>query len=330
MPDIVLQNRQAGRFSTIRDTYVDKILEINGVEDAFARVQGSYTFTQANKRFDIIGIDPFDAQHLAWLDAVVQDGKLTQGKMYVSVQLKTLLAHHYYKKSFRFFTPTLYTVDMEIVKEIEAPQTKPFIAVMTQEDAQKIFGYRADEFSDIALYLSNQNELPQVIAKLQTLYPNAKIITKEDMKVAILQRFDLRKGVFVTLFLVSLLTFFMIVSDKASGLSSAERKEIGILKALGWRVQTVLQARFMESFIIITLSFAIGVTMGVLWIALFDAAILQNIFLQTYEAPLHNLALNINIKLLLLVFLLSAPVYIAATILPVWKVAVMDADEVLR
>ena len=330
MPDIVLQNTQAGRYTTIHDTKLNAILEINGVEDAYARVQGSYRFLQAKTAFEIIGVDPFSSQHTKWLDDILQDGKLTHKKMLVSTALQKVLQQHYYTQSFRFFTSSLQPYDIEILQEIKTPQTQPLVAIMTQEDAQKIFGYDADEFSDIAIYLSNENELLQVVAKLQTLYPNAKILTKEDMKVAVLQRFSLSKGVFVALFSVALLTFFMIVSDKASGLSSAERKEVGILKALGWRVETVLQARFMESFMIIFTSFVIGIGLGVLWVGGFDAVFVQNIFLQSNETALHDLVLSVDVKLLLLVFLLSAPVYIAATILPAWRVAVMDADEVLR
>ena len=234
LPDIVVQNQIGGRFAPIDESHLQEVLQIDAVEDAFMRIDGKYSFSQGGVEFDLIGVDIFQKQHLPWLDKIVMQNSLDRGMMFVSRSLHEVFSKHYYDKSFRFVTPQLQLLDLKLVGSFEQTHRHSLVAIATQEDVQKIFGYKKNEFSDIAIFLSNQNELLQVVAKLQALFPNAKIVTKKDKTIRQIQVFDRMQGVFVALLVVALFTFFMIVGDRASALSSMERKEVGILKALGW------------------------------------------------------------------------------------------------
>ena len=328
-PDIVVQNTKAGRYTTIDDAKLSEILEINGVADAFGRVDGVYRYAQGGIDFEIVGVDVFQKQYIPWLDELLTQSTLESGQMLVSKPLLEVLKQHYYTQKFRFITPSLELYEVAVQDSFTPPQTQQFVVVTTQEDAQKIFGYKQNELSEIAVYLSNQDELLPVVAKLQTLFYNANIITKEDRKIAIMEHFNTSKGVFVSLMVVALFTFFMIISDRLSGLSSAERREVGVIKALGWRVETVLWSRFIESALLFTFAFCLGMGMALVWVGVFDGVFLQNIFLEPTQQPL-SLHLFVDIKFFLMVFLLSGSIYIAATLFPSWRVATKDADEVMR
>jgi putative ABC transport system permease protein len=332
LPDIVLQNQKAHQYTTMHNEYTDKILDIYGVSDVYARVHGNYEYKQAQKVFNIIGVDQFESQKEPLLKQLLQKNELEHDSMIVSAPLAKVFSDHYYKNYFNFIKPSLKIKNMKIVSSFE-PDTvdQQYICVMTKDSAREILGYRDDEITDIAIYVSNKNELINIVSKLQQLYPNAKIITKEDEQTKLNMLLDYDSGIFITLFIISIFTFFMIVFDKANGVSSVEKKEIGILKALGWRVEDILRVKIYEGVIISLFSYILGVCLAFAYLYFFDGYYLRDIFLNILHVDqLDTLDLKVDLQPLAIVFFLSVPVYIAATLIPSWKIATTDADEVMR
>ncbi|WP_304546268.1 ABC transporter permease [Sulfurimonas microaerophilic] len=331
-PDIVVQNQKAQRYTTIDDTNLNKIYEIYGVNDVVARVYGEYEYKQADLSFKIVGVDIFETQKEPYLESVLKSSELRGGEMFLSKELAELFAKNYYRDEFNFLQPSLKVKKMGIAQSFKSDAIdKKYLAVMSKEDAKEIFGYKANEFTDIAVYLSNQNELMNVITQLQQLYPNAKMVTKEDEQTNIEMLFDYDSGIFITLFIISIFTFFMIVYDKTNSVSSSEKREIGILKALGWRVEDILRVKIYEASIISIFSYIFGVVLALGYLYFFDGYYLRDIFLNIAGVEqIDSLELRVDLQPLAIVFFLSVPVYIAATIIPSWKIATQDADEVMR
>ena len=336
LPEIVVQKIKAGRHYDIETHATEEILAITGVVDAVARVWGYYYFENAGVNFSIVGVDEFEAQYKESLKRVVDTTGLmdAQGSaMVIGIGVKETMQNNYYKDYFNFIKPdgTLKRVDIVGVFDGDTQLESNDMIVMSKADVREIFDIPQTKATDIVVKVSNPDEVATIAAKIKLIFPDSRIITKNDLNISYQNIFDYKSGIFLALFVVSLFTFFIIIYDKSSGLSSEEKREIGILKAIGWRVDDVLKEKFYEGFIISFFSYMIGVIAAVGFVYIFQAPLLQNIFTGYSQLKTSfELPFIFDVQTLFLVFFLSVPIYIAATIIPSWKIATLDADEVIR
>lgn len=243
------------------------------------------------------------------------------------------MRENYYKDYFNFIKPdgSFKKVYIGGVFDGDTQLESNDMIVMSKEIVREVFDIADDKATDFVVKVANPQEIDMVASKIKLLFPTMRVITSKDLKVSYQNIFDYKSGVFLALFIISLFTFFMIVYDKASGLSSEEKREIGVLKAIGWRIDDILKEKFYEAFIISSFSYLVGVILSISYVYLFQAPLLQDIFVgykgikTDFELPF-----IFDIQTMFLVFFLSVPIYIGATIIPAWRVSILEADEVIR
>ncbi|ADN09468.1 ABC transporter permease [Sulfurimonas autotrophica] len=332
-PQIIITNQKAGRDTTVDENVIDTILNIKGVGDVVSRVWGYYDFKHMNAKFILVGIDEFENQYNATLANIVQNSELNTSSMLIGEGVKKIMNQSYYREYFNFITPDLAVKKIYIAGIFKAAtklESNDMI-VMSKDALREIFGYKNREATDLAVTVDNPAEVASVMLKIQNLFPTFKVVARKDLKISLESQFNYKSSIFLILFIITLFTFFIIIYDKSSGLSSEEKKEIGILKAIGWRIEDVLQARLYEGLIISFFSYIIGITLALFFVYILNAPIIKNIFIA-YNDISNNFTLPfvLDYEILLLLFLLSVPVYMFATVIPSWRVATLDADEVIR
>lgn len=333
LPEIVVQKINGGRHYDIDVSVADDILEITGVESAVARVWGYYYFENAGVNFSVVGIDEYEEQYKNSFAFVAKTLDFNKQSMVVGEGVKRVMDSNYYKEYFNFIKPdgTLKKVDIGGVFSGDTELESNDVIVMSKESVREIFNMPQAKATDIVVSVANKDEIATVASKIKLLYPDSRIITKDDLKISYQNIFDYKSGIFLALFVVSLFTFFIIIYDKASGLSSEEKREIGVLKAIGWRVDDVLKEKFYEGFIVSFFSYMSGVILALLFVYIFKAPLLQNIFTgYSHLKTSLTLPFVFDMQTLALVFFLSVPIYIAATIIPSYRCATLEADEVMR
>jgi len=335
LPQITVQKLQAGRHTNIEIKRVDELLKLNGVQSAIPRVWGYYYFDKAGVNFSVVGIDSFDKQYKKSFESVVKDVDFDTLKdsMVVGVGVDRVLRQNYYKGFFNFIKPDGELKKIKIASTFKSSTSLESndIILMPKELVLEIFGMEKTQVTDIVLKVANPEEIPTISKKIKNLYPDSRVITNSDLRVSYQNIFDYKSGLFLALFIVSAFTFFMIIYDKASGLSSEEKKEIGILKALGWKIDDVLKAKFYEAFVVSFVSFLVGVILALFFVYTLQAPLLKDIFIgYSRLKPAFELPFVLDFQTLFLLFFLTVPMYIAAIIIPSWKIAVTNADEVMR
>lgn len=324
LPEIILQNTKAGINSTIDENIAMKVLEIEGVQNAISRVWGYYYFQSAGVYFSLMGVDEFESQQSVSVDS---------SSMLVGYGVKRVLYKNYYKDYFNFIKPdgSIKKIKIRGTFDTETELESNDVILMNKESLRDIFGFNKDEATDIVVSVTNHTEVPTVALKIKEAFPNLKVLTKDDMRVSYENIFNYKSGIFLAIFVISLFTFFIIIYDRASGLSSEQKREIGILKALGWRVEDILKAKLYEGLMLSLFSYILGVVLALAFVYFFQAPLLRDVFIGYSDLkPTFELVFVLDAQRLFLLFFLTVPIYIAATIIPSWRVATLDADEVMR
>jgi ABC-type lipoprotein release transport system permease subunit len=333
LPQIIVQNLKGGKSYDIKIDYADEILNIAGVADAIPRVWGYYFFQKAGVNFSIVGINSYENQYKNSLNKIIDKYEIDGDSMIIGLGVKKILKENYYEDYFNFIKPNGSFKKLEIGGTFKGDTQLESndLIVISQDNAREIFKMREDYATDIVVKVNNPIEIPTIASKIKSLYPNTRVITNDDLKISYANIFDYKSGIFLALFSICLFTFFIIIYDKASGLTSEEKKEIGILKAIGWTIDDVLKEKFIQSSILSTFSYLLGIFLAFNFVYIFHAPLLRDIFegysiLRTsFELPF-----ILDLQTLSLVFFLSVPIYIFATIIPSWRTATLDADEVIR
>jgi len=337
LPEIIVQKMVAGKQKDIEVSRSDEILQISGVDDAIARVWGYYYFEHMGVNFSIVGIDSYENQYKQILTTIADkfSDKLNseQANMVVGQAVYEILKESYYDDYFLFVKPDGSSKEVSIggifksATNLESSDT----IVMSKELVREIFELDENYATDIVVRVPNPKEVTTIAIKIKELYPDTRVITREDIKVSYQNIFDYKSGLFLAFFIMAIFTFFIIIYDKTSGLSSEEKKEIGILKAIGWKIEDILAVKFYEALIISATSFMLGLTLSIAYVYLLEAPLLKDVFMGfSILKPEFKLPFNLNFQVLALLFFVTIPVYIAATIIPSWKAATLEADEVIR
>ena len=129
----------------------------------------------------------------------------------------------------------------------------------------------------------------------------------------------------------ALLAFIIFAWDKASGLSAEEKRETGILKALGWETSDVILHKFWEGMTISLTSFFAGLLLAYVHIFFTSAALFEPV-LKGWAVlyPKFRLVPFVNPYQVVTLFFLTVVPYTVATIIPSWRASTIDPDSVMR
>jgi len=335
-PDFTVSRVEAGRAVDTPSSWMEEIMEIDGVTQVSGRVYGRYYFAPREKSFLIVGIDFFDEQNSRSLQQLVEgiDLKafLSTPNMLVGEGVKKYLEAHYYKKAFSFKTPkgTFRKVALYHTLPSQAKLIDNDMVIMPIELAREIFGIPGDTVTDITFNVPNDAEWDNIVAKLHLLFYDVRVVEKREVRKAYENLYNYKGGLFLILYLVTIVTFMLILYQRYSMVYSTERKEIGILRAVGWSIKDVLKLKFFEAASVVLTSFTVGVLLAYLYVFLANAPLLSQIFLGGSNLPNEVVFVPVvRFGILGSIFLFYAVPFLAAVLIPAWKIAVTPPKEAM-
>lgn len=316
-PEMMVQRLVAGRHDYIPLSYIDTIKRIRGVQSVEARLWGYY-------------FDPTNGANYTVM--VKEDLQIAPGSIVVGNGVaRDLLLKENGTIPFKTYDGSYIFLKVKEILSSQSELVTADLILLTGEDFDKIFSTAKDQATDLVLKVRNTKELPTIATKITQLLPDTRPVLREEILRTYEAVFDWRGGLVILVLSGAMFAFIILAWDKATGLSAEEKREIGVLKGLGWETSDVLLMKFWEGVAISLSSFLLGIMLAYVH-TFFTSAVLFEPALKGWSViyPQFKLTPFISAYHVATLFFLTVIPYTVATIVPSWRAATIDPDSVMR
>lgn len=316
-PEIVVQRLVAGRHDLIPPDYLEGIGRLRGVRSIETRLWGYYYDPVLKANYTLM---------------VPRTRTIEQGEIVVGPALEhTRGLGTNTGISLRAYSGELHTFLVTDVLPHETELMSADLVLMNEDDFRRFFNFPDGHYTDIVLSVANPREVRNVGLKLMEMLPDARPILREEVLRTYNSIYAWREGLLLALLSASILAFGILAWEKSTGLSADERREIGILKAIGWETGDVIRMKFWEGFVIAFSAFLFGYVLAYVHVFYMRFFLFEPV-LKGWAVlyPRFALTPQIDAMQLITLFIFTVVPYVAAVLVPIWRAATTDPDTVMR
>ncbi len=332
-PDLVVQRMVAGRPALIDADETFGVTDEPGVREIAPRVWG-YLFVEAIGG-NVTVVASQDAE-TRWASSLASGRNLRPaGEVPEALVGEALADRLGVRAGDRLAIPDaageLRVLEIAGVFDHDSAMHSADVLVTTLAVARTLLAVPEAQATDIALTLARSEEAPAVARRVREALPGARVIERSALVRTYELTFDGRAGLLAVVLLPCLAAFLLLCWDRLTGLGEMERREIGILKAIGWETRDVLTARLWESATIAVGGVWIGYLLAYGYVyllgapglagALFGWSALHPTLELTPAARLEHLASLAGLVVL---------PFLGVSLIPAWRAATLDPDEAMR
>lgn len=316
-PEIILQRLVAGRHDLIPADYLEKMGRIRGVVSKEGRLWGYFYDPAVNANYTLM---------------VPRDRELKADEIVVGAGIaRTRGVGPGDYLTFRSGGGEAFGFQVVETMEPDAELVNADLILVSEETFRAFFGIPKGRYTDLVLRVRNPAEVRKVAQKLTVLLPDTRPILREEILRTYDSIFSWRQGIVFVLLVGAVLAFVIFAWDKASGLSAEERREIGILKAVGWETSDVIRMKFWEGAIVSLVAFLLGYLFAYVHVFFGHAALFEPV-LKGWAVlyPSFSPAPFVDGLQVATLFFFTVFPYTVATIIPIWRASITDPDAVMR
>ena len=313
-PEVVVEALRAGKRDLMHDGYIYDASKITGVASVEGAVEGEYYFGQKRIWFRIVG-----------------DENLDENEMIVGEGVKKEMAELYYEDVFNFLTEEkMISIKINKTAPHETGIVSNDVIYMNPVTAREVLSLKEGEYTRLYVEVPNPNEISEVALKIQNLYPNTEVTSIEDGVAKIRHLYYYKGGIFMVLYVVAMVSFFILLKNQISLAYGEKKKEIAILRSIGYCVRDIIALKFIQNIVVSFSAYLLGVAGAYIYVFLFGAPFLRGIFLGGEMANFTEFTPVIDFNMLFLLFVFSVIPFLAFVIIPSWRIAVNDMSEAVK
>ena len=292
---------------------IEKLKTIRGISNINQRVYGQYKFISEGIYFTIIG---------------TSDKNLDKNSIIIGDGIKKLLNKYQYYKEFTIGNKS-FNIQNSLQKNDNLIAND--LIIMDINLAKNILQIENSYATDIIFDVKNELERANIKEKVLKIDNNLKVLEKSEIKKSYENIFNYKGGFFLTLFIVVIFTLNLIIFQVYSQISSNEKKQIAILKALGFSIKDIIKLKLVENFIISFVAFIIGIIFAYIFVFILHAPVLKYIFIG-FSNLQNDFLINSYFKIssIFTLFLFFMIPYLSAVLIPTWKTSAINPFESLK
>ena len=343
-PDIILQRLVGGRQVPIPDTWMANVTNTTGVRTATPRVWG-YSDVGSGSLLTVMGVNATEYGSMIGVvgTTILETGRFLNEsdyrKMIVGQGIVDMMAASAIPLQVQAGTLlSLITFDGELIEfevvGVFSSDSKIYSYDMILTDlqsAREVLGFENSTFTDIAIWTNYGSDLNSVAFRLDTGIGEARVLTSDAISDLMLKAYTGRAGITALLWLVILLVVVLLAFTASSAGSEEARREVGLLKALGFDTVDVLEIRMLESITLSLLGVSLGISFAIIFDFILGAPLLAGYILGWGLVLLPGgIPLAISLPTLFTVYAVGLIPILVAAVIPSWRNAITEPDIVLR
>jgi len=327
-PELVIQRVSAGRHELVPDRYGETIAALPGVGRVESRVWGYYYDALTDSNYTLLGAaGPNEALPLL-------QGRLPEGPDECAIGSGVAATRRIaLGDDLILIDQQSLGVSYQVVGVFAAASdllTHDLI-LFDPGELRRFFNLPVGYSTDISVTVYNPREIDNVARKVKRELPDTRPIARGEIMRTYDAVFNWRSGMLLSIFALALFAFCILAWDKATGLSAEEKKEIAVLKAVGWDTSDVLLLKFWEGMVISLTALLVGLLLAFLHVFILGAPLL-GVVIKGWSVlfPDFDLTPYVDLQQIFVLAFLTVVPYLVATVVPSWRAAATDPDSVMR
>jgi ABC-type lipoprotein release transport system permease subunit len=333
IPDIVVQRLSSGRPATIGLDDAAKLAGIDSVRAVRPRVWGYVFLPDLQGNVTVVSV-PKGAPPLGEVRGTLSEGRdLVPGahEMVVGASLGHFLGLHLGDS---LALPSAVPSQPLLLVGTFGTSVEAYandVVLCDEADARAILGVPPDRATDFAIDVINPAEARVIARTVLARLPGTRVVERELLGRVYALAYGRRAGLVLAAAIPAILALLVLAWDRASGLAPDERKEIAILKAVGWSNADVLWAKLYESLLVGAAATGIGLLLGYVWVFPFGAPGLRAAIAGwSVLYPEGTLTPEVDFAQLLAIASAVLGPFVALSVVPAWRAASLDPMESMR
>lgn len=330
-PELIVQRLVAGRHDWIPLAHADAILGIRGVTSVAPRFWGYYFDPPSGGTFTFMGVESLPLAGTQLVGGRGYDPDTPWSCVIGSGVAEARLLEPGDLLPVKGSDGALQALRVTDVFSSDTALLTHDLVLLRPAAWRRVLGVPPEAATDLVVQVPNPREADTVSRKILERLPDVRVVGRESILMTYDAVFGWRGSLVMLALGGAVAGFGVMCCDRARSLGAEERRNLGVLRSVGWSLPDILAVKLWEGLSLALLGFLTGGLAAHVHVFHWGGSLLVPL-LRGWSVIFPELRLQPGGEgfQILILFLLAVVPYVLVILGPAWTAASLDTDRVLR